>query len=323
MGTVYFGGRSGGSVVENAVVADNATQGISVGDVDNVTIDRVTSQDNGMTGLHAAYADGLVIRNSLIVGNNAEGFPEAPSTGGIKVTRLNGVIITGNVVAGNHGATGIWTDETVTNFEISHNRVEVEAGPYGIETELSDTGVVVGNVVSGARYGYAAYLAGNVQVYNNLVHDNSVYDLGVVEDDRRGQGPAQAPWISRNIVAANNVFADNAAGDNAGFEFYALNRATGVPADAMNITLDGNQFSPAATGAQVVSIGWGGSDNRTVKYYEDPATFPRAVEHGWVNHRSHAGPTDRVTATGRAIPADIAAILGVPASSRPIDPTIG
>ncbi|MFV0260367.1 MAG: right-handed parallel beta-helix repeat-containing protein [Acidimicrobiales bacterium] len=322
MGTVYFGGRSDGSVVENVVVADNATQGLSVGDVSNVTIDRVTAQRNGMTGMHAAYSDGLVIKNSLIVDNNAEGFPAAPSTGGIKVTRLNGVTITGNVVLGNHGATGIWTDETVTNFEISHNRVELGNGEYGIETELSDTGVVVGNVVSGARYGYAAYLTGNVQVYNNLFHDNSVFDLGVVEDNRRGQGPAEAPWISRNVVAANNVFADNAAGDNGGFEFYALNRATGVPADAMNITIDGNQFSPAANGAQVVSIGWGGGDNHTVTYYEDPATFPRAVENGWVNHRSHVGPTDRVVATGRAIPADIAAILGVPASSRQIGPTI-
>lgn len=320
MGAIFVGGPSNGNVVENVVVTQNATQGISINSP-QATVRSVTSDANGMTGIHASAAPGLVITKSRVTGNNTEHFPEKPSVAGIKVGRMSNVTITGNVVANNIGTTGIWTDENVIGFTIANNVVTISAGPYGIETEISDTGIVAGNEVSGARFGYVAYNTGNVRVIGNRFFDNSVYDLGITQDERRGKGPSAAcPWVSKNITVLNNAFADNVAGNNRGFQFYVLDRATNMSADSMNITLNGNYFATAADGGSVSSIAWGAGDNTTLATYADPTAFPRAKTYGWVNYRGPLAARATVTQQGAVLPSDVAALLGLPAGSRRIGP---
>src|SRR4051812_27581706 len=102
IGTIFFGGSSGGDVVENLVIVDNATQGLGIS-VQNCVVDHVTTNANGMTGMMANRSDNLTIQNSVLDGNNTEHFNSAPSAGGMKLGRSNGVLIRNNEVSHNLG----------------------------------------------------------------------------------------------------------------------------------------------------------------------------------------------------------------------------
>jgi nitrous oxidase accessory protein NosD len=284
MGTVFIGGRMQGSIIENLVISDNATQGLSV-NAPGVTVTQVTSSRNGMTGLHANTADGIVVQDSLFEANNTQGFNAEPSAGSVKITRTRDVVVRANEIKANAGINGIWLDESVVEFEVTNNHVEISGGPYGVLAELSDTGIVAGNVISGAEYGYTAFNTGNVQVFNNEFRDNSVWDVGLSQDERREatsdgsnrdsrqpQPDPTCPWLTRNITVANNVFGNDSARQG-GFQFYALDKRTNIDADAMNITIEGNVFAPRVAAGDPVLIGWGGSDNRTVAQYNDLQAF--------------------------------------------------
>lgn len=314
MGTVFLGGDVGGDVLENLVVEDNATQGVAAG-VGNGRFNHLTLANNGLAGFMANRADGTTIENSVLTGNNTQHFNSAPNAAGMKIGRTNGLVVRDNDVTDNPGASGIWTDISVTDFVITGNRVTGNS-PYGIETELSDTGVVAGNFVSGARYGYTAFDTGNVQVYNNVFTGNSVWDVGLTQDERRNPDPATAqaaPWLVRNITVANNVF-----GTDAAFQFYALDKATRIPANSMNIVIAGNVFPLANSGRAPVMVGWGGSDNTTVTYYRSPSALNAGLGRHWDNLQPAAAVATANLDTGAAVrlPGPVASDLGVTAGTR-------
>jgi hypothetical protein len=319
IGTIFFGGSTGGDVVQNVVIYDNATQGLGIG-VPNCLIDNVTTNRNGMTGMMANRADNLTIENSVLDRNNTEHFNSAPSAGGMKIGRTNGVVIRNNEVVDNFGINGIWTDISVSNFKIVDNTVSGNGGPYGIITELSDTGIVADNSVSGAKYGYTAFDTGNVQVYNNSFSHNSVWDIGASQDERRNTDPAtkaSIPWLVRNVTVSNNLY-----GADGSFQFYALDKATHISASSMNITVDGNAFVDTNS----VMVGWGGSDNSTVTYYRTPATLNAGLHVSWTNvlldsgsasqFRGDADPDPDDVAV--PLPADVANAIGVPTGTKHI-----
>jgi parallel beta-helix repeat protein len=320
IGTIFFGGTHGGNdVVQNVVIYDNATQGLGIG-VPNCVIDHVTTNRNGMTGMMANQADNLTIQNSVLDRNNTEHFNSSPSAGGMKIGRTNGVVIRNNEVEDNLGINGIWTDISVSNFKIVGNTVTGNAGPYGIITELSDTGIVADNTISGAKYGYTAFDTGNVKVYNNTLSNNTVWDIGASQDERRNTDPAtkaSIPWLVRNITVSNNLY-----GSAGSFQFYALDKATHIAASTMNITVDGNAF-PGNTHA--VMVGWGGSDNSTVTYYRSPSALDAGLHVSWTNVLLDAGSSDlKGFANSSAddvavpLPADVASAIGVPAGTKHI-----
>lgn len=332
MGTIFLGGQAGGSILQNLVIDNNATQGLSIC-VPLVLADHITASNNGITGIHGNQLDGSTISNSLAFGNNREHFNTWPSAGDIKITRSRGVTITGNDVS-SAGTLGIWLDESVVGFTIAGNYVH---GPveYGILVELSDTGLVAGNVVRNAKRGMTALDSANVRVYNNLLGDNSLWDVGLQQDARRqanaadpGHDPRQPipdptnTWVVKNIMVANNVFGARVANASQVYQFYSLDNQTNIPADAMAITISGNLF--AARGSSYAVVGWGGSDNRTVASITDPDTFAAARGLSW--HNLVAGSTTSAamaaTTTGVAlpVPADVAAALGVAAGTAQLGP---
>ena len=335
MGTIYLGGKDSASVLENLVVEDNATQGISVA-TGQVVIDRVTSRDNGMVGLHAAYADGLVIRNCLITGNNTQRFNQEPAAAGIKVGRSRGVTLTGNRIEDNHRINGIWLDESVVGFTIARNTVR-GALPTGILAELSDTGVIAGNDVVGGREGITLYNTGRVTVANNVVRQTSVWDVGLTQDERRqathpvGRDPRQPmpdptnPWQLQDITVINNVFAGDPDGAAKGFQFYGLDKRTNVPLDAMNVVIDGNLFSaPDGTEAERMAA-WGGDDNETITVYRTPRALAEAKNPDWTNLltasvRPDAAELDRLSGSAVPLPEPVALALDRPVGSRLIGP---
>ncbi|WP_375499622.1 right-handed parallel beta-helix repeat-containing protein [uncultured Jatrophihabitans sp.] len=318
IGTVYLGGSVGGDVLQNLVISDNATQGLSFS-ASRTLVDHVTASANGMVGIHSNNSSGSVIQNSLISGNNTQHFNSAPAAAGIKVTRDDGLVIRNNDVVDNLGVNGIWTDVSVSNFAIVGNTVARNNGTYGIITELSDTGIVAGNAVSDATRGYTAFDTGNVRVFNNVFSGNSVWDVGVWQDARRntGSNATTIPWISRNISVSNNVFASSTGM----FQFYALDKATNTPASGMNLVVTGNVFGLFPSGPRMV--GWGGSNNVQVTSYASPAALNTGVQVSWRNMQvqlqAPAMATPALTAAGTLIavplPADIASQLGVAAGT--------
>jgi parallel beta-helix repeat protein len=319
IGTVFLGGSVGGNLLQNLDVEDNATQGIGIS-VQNTTIDHVTTAANGMSGMMANTSNGLVVENSLLTGNNTEHFNSQPSAAGIKIGRSANIVIRNNDVIDNIAETGIWTDITCTNFRIVNNTVAGNT-PYGIETELSDTGIVANNTISGAKYGYTAFDTGNVQVYNNAFSNDTVWDIGLSQDERRNTDPATqtiAPWLVRNVIAANNIF-----GTSAAFQFYALDKATNIPASSMKITVNGNEFPGSSATSRVIMVGWGGSDNVTVTYYRTPAALDSGLNVTWANLQPDAAQTLTATSGDNVavpLPDDVAAAIGVAAGTRHIGP---
>ena len=322
MGTIYLGGSTGGDVLSNLVIADNATQGLSL-DTPRVVVNHVSAQANGMTGIHANASPGSTIENSSVTGNNTQRFNNAPATAGIKIGRLDQFTVRNNDVTGNPASNGIWTDENVTNFVITGNTVK-DNGEYGILTELSDTGIVADNYVAAAKYGYTAFDTGNVKVFNNAFRNNSVWDLGLSQDNRYQPGKSTAgvqptpadPWLVRNIVAANNDF----TGATGLFEFYVLDKQTNRPADSMNITLDGNLFLTRSGSSGPWPVGWGGGDNTTVTTYATGPAFDSAKGKGSTNESVAAGaaapPAGSTQSYAVPLPADVATAVGVAAGTQ-------
>jgi trimeric autotransporter adhesin len=330
MGAVLLYG--GGDVAQNVVVTDNATQGLSFSGVGNLA-DHVTAADNGMVGIHANTADSFTIQNSLIAHNNAEHFNRSPSAAGVKITRSRGVTIRDSVVKDTFGAKGIWLDESVVGFTLAGNTVTGQ--PVNVQVELSDTGIVANNTVS---------------VYNNDVSDNTVGSIFLSQDARReanpsdpGHDPRQpipdpsCPWLTRNITVANNVFGPYPHGGL--FQFYALDKETRIPADAMSLVITGNAFQGttsdppgpgelrARTQANVsrsqvpTLIGWGGGNNVTVTRYDSVTAFQQAKNATWANTEvvstgDRALVRDASDWSAKPIPADVAAVIGVPAGTR-------
>ena len=193
----------------------------------------------------------------------------------------------------------------------------------GIITELSDTGIVAGNTVSGARYGYTAFDTGDVQVYNNTFSGNTVWDVGLSQDNRYEPGMSTAgvnptaacPWIVNNIDIANNDVTHSVAT----FAFYALDKQTNRPADSMHITLHGNLFR-ARSGSGTWPVGWGGSDNSTVTTYATPRDWEVAkglsVQNGYVTGTSSATTPTAMTNVLVPLPAQVASPLGVATGTK-------
>jgi hypothetical protein len=321
-----------GAVVRDLVVRDNATTGISTYRA-GVRLERVTVTASGLTGIHGNQADGLVIQDAVVSGNNSERFNPAPSAAGIKVTRTRGLTIR-NTESSNNFSRGIWADESVYDMTFVGNRT-IGNTEAGIEIEISDTAVVADNVSTGNKIGVLIFSSGNIKVYNNYVGGNSFMAIQVVQDRRRqsnrahiGRDPRAPvpdptmPWLVRNIEIVNNVF-----GSQGLFQFYALDKETRIPADRMNIRLDGNLFAAKVAGRDPTMVAWGGSNNVQLSRYQTPQDLARAKNPKWRNATARAGLTqESMLAEARRsdvavpLPRDVAQAVGQPAGVRRVGP---
>lgn len=327
MGALEIQGKS--DVLRDLVVCDNATQGISFLGSDEVG-QYLSVAGNGLTGIHANQADGLTLANSVVTGNNSENFNPSPSSGGIKVTRLRDVTITANVVENNVNTKQIWLDESVVGFAITNNTVS--GSLFGIDTEISDSGIIANNSVTGGTRGLYVYNTGNVRVYNNSFTGQTQGSIFMSQDYRRqahasdpGHDPRAPipdptdPWVIRNVTIANNTFGGYTSGGT--WQIYALDKQTNTRVDRMNLQIRGNYFARRTSNAQPSMVGWGGGDNSTVTRYETPAALAAAKNSSWSNLQPGAASpattivnshpaANAVTSTAVPLPSDIAQAIG-------------
>lgn len=322
------------SRIENVRIDDAATIGLSISG--NVKVDRVTINRAGMVAYMGHYADNSAITTSVASNNNYENFNNLPEAGGIKFTSSRFITVQGNVVANSNMAKGIWLDESCYGINILSNTV-TNSGRAAIQVEISAKGVIADNRVSGGMMGIYLFDSGDFTVANNLAYDTTHADIYLSQDERRqatysvGRDVRQPvpdptnPWLLRNIVVINNVMGKDTAPSY--FQFYVLDKATRIDADAMNITLNGNVGVKKSLTTDATFIGWGGTDNVTVEKYDTGEAFNAAKGKTWRNSLVAAGTSvdeelRQAAAMTIGVPLSdaVATLLGVPAGTAKVGP---
>lgn len=144
--------------VTDSTIRHNDGNGLFLGD--GSTTRRNCFEDNGQTGLAApaqqrngAYVSlhGIVVSDNDVRDNNRNDLESAPGacsgcTGGMKLWQTTGAVVSGNVVAGNHGV-GIWLDNDNVDALVAANAV-TDNDREGIMVETSYNSRIVGNVVA-------------------------------------------------------------------------------------------------------------------------------------------------------------------------------
>lgn len=315
------------ATARNLDIEDNAYIGLSMSN-NNAKVDHVTVLRNGLLGLGSNAAYGSSFTNNRIEYNNYQQFKTAPVAGGFKITRSRDVTIDNNNSSNNYGA-GIWLDESVYNSTITNNTTNNDKS-VGIMVELSQKAIVANNTasstVSGSgskqQDGVVIRNSGDVKVFNNDFENNSRFAVSVHQDERLASQPNTAghdprqpvpdptvPWISKDIVVANNAF-----GATLGFQFYALN------APDKNITLTGNLFNVRAQTGQQTVVAWGVDPNSKDAFirYDTPDALVKNIDSSWKNAITtsitpisgmSAQEDDVASNIATPLPADIAALV--------------
>ncbi len=326
-GTVYM--ARPGDTLQNMVFTDIAAQSISMY-AGAMTVDHVTVLRSGLLGISGTQADGSTVTNSVVRYSNTEHFNPAPSAAAIKITCSRHIKIADNVLTDNTWVAGVWLDQSVVDFTITGNQLSGNGGGNmagNILAELSDTGIIANNTISGGDTGVEIYDSGNIKVFNNTISGSSRGSVFLTQDERRETTPGiphdprqpvpdpTCPWLIRNVTISNNVFGWN--GGAYGFQVYALDKATHIPASAMNLVVTGNMFHSTDNRTDPM-VGWGGSDNVTVTRYNTPDALNNGLGKSWSNGQAGAGLTAaQVLAAAPAglgvpLPADVAAAVGQP-----------
>lgn len=327
--TAYDGERAAlqmqnvGATVQNMHILDNAMTGLAIQNNDS-TVDNVTATGNGMLGIAVNAAYNSAVTDTVASDNNVEKFKPEPVAGGIKITRSRGMTVD-NIEVNRNTGMGLWLDESVYDFTVTNVQANNNTSA-GIEAELSSKGIIANNEALNNKIGILIFDTGNVKIYNNDLGGNSLMGLQLSQDERRqsnksfaGHDPRRpvpdttVPWLTQNIEVVNNVF------DKAGsFQFYALDKATGISADKMNITIKGNLFTARPTTSTATMVAWGGSDNKKLYRYETPASLSSAKSSTWKNFQTSTAKSiasmdadrDKAASIATPLPTDVAKAIG-------------
>ncbi len=321
--------------LENVEVRDSATGGIGMYG-SGCTLRDVTVTGSGQLGIQGSYADGLVIDNALLVGNNDQHFNDSPAAGAIKITTSRGVTIKNSEISGTDGS-GVWLDESVYDATVVHNDIHDNSG-HGVHFEISSTATIADNVVARNDYGIWVANSDSVNIWNNTVADNTERGIAVTEDNRRitqlsvsghdkrrSQPDSSMPWISRNVVLGNNILSTAKV---APYGLLTTESYEHVFAGNDMITSsNGNVFAQPAAGTPANVVVW----SRVGTYgqgFGSLAAFASATGRDRSSLaligssgldaalRPTAAVTGKVTTVAQPLPSAVAAVVGQPAGTR-------
>ncbi|MDE0804473.1 MAG: right-handed parallel beta-helix repeat-containing protein, partial [Acidimicrobiales bacterium] len=307
------------ALVEDVHVVDNATTGLSITGHDD-EVRNVTARGNGMIGISANRPTNLVVRGSLLQGNNDEHFADIPKAGGFKTSGANGLLLENNTAIGNH-ANGLWTDLASNDVTVVRNIASFNER-NAIEIELTGDAIVAGNVVAGNQ-GTGVYIneTNRAKVWNNTMVDNK-WAWQVVDGPRTLSDP-RATGVTENIVLQNNLGA-GARGESQSItqaNDYTRER-TGV---GMGAYASNNAYYPPATGQGPAWFAiWGNYPSNPLipKTLADlqqatgseSGSFSTPGENpfrNWNAQDFRLAAGSEAIGSGVPIPADVAAALGV------------
>lgn len=241
-----------GAALENVVVKESATTGISsLGS--GITLTKVTSQDNGMLGIHGNNADNIKLTGVLVKNNNTEKFNVGPVAGGLKFTKSRGITVTESSFVDNNGH-GFWEDQSSYNSIFVGNDFSRNTG-YGLFLEISAKALVVDSrIMNNKRDGILINNFSNVQVWNNTIIGNA-RPLWLAQDSRRNNNKSSSdvdqriawpdpeiPFELDYVTVGNNVIGNPASGSSLlDVEDYTYTET----AEQMHIVTNGNVYTRA------------------------------------------------------------------------------
>lgn len=335
---IFYGGSSHGSVLEHVWFADSAMASISVTKT-NVRVSDCTFEDNGHSGIMGTNCDGLIVERCAIRRMNGGQWQAEPTTAGIKLTRCDKVTVRLNHISQCPKAYGVWFDVSCTRTSFYGNVVDGGGTMMNaLEIELSDGGfydgvqhhsIVASNWLTGASGKSAAagvllFDTGYVKVWNNDLRRNGIpaylwQDERVNNGDSGNKTFAICPWRTRGNEVVNNIL-DSGVGANIQFAAYAQNGDFGLLGADMFTRLSGNHFAAAPPGSMAQL---GRSTGARTSYNTPTALASAGAEVGSVTGkvgRNHQGPDAAPADLPDPLPADIAALLGVPTGTRAVGP---
>lgn len=280
MGTVTL--EASGAKLEDVAIYDNATTGVYA-TTSNITMTRVTAARNGLMGIGASTADGLVLDRVLSLENNREKFNQSPVSGGVKITRTRGVKITGSAFLRNN-APGIWVDESVYDTTITGTDSIGNTG-HGVSLELSHKVLFVNNLIKdNSGQGVKINNTGAVTLWNNTIIGGA-RTLNIVQDSRDASDPDEAghdprrpvpdstmPWLIKDISIGNNVIAASTGNCSVCVEDYSKKH----DADDLNIKITGGVVQRTSASAPSWVAVWArGAANPSV--YSNLGAFTSAT----------------------------------------------
>lgn len=261
--------------LENVHVSEMATSGISI-QAKGARLRQVTVSYAGMLGIHARFADDLLLSKVLARRNNIESFNIAPVSGGAKLGASHGVTVVDSNFSDNYGP-GFWEDLSVYDTVIRGSNFNRNSGD-GLFLELSARAVVgdslfLHNQLDGIKVNNTS----NVQIWNNTFVGNS-RSLWLVQDQRRNTDRSdqavdprrpwpdpEMPWQTQDITVSNNVL--GLQGGSATCVLCVEDYSGKESAEAMRIRVNGNVYNRASASAPSTLTVW----SRGAGY---PATFP-------------------------------------------------
>jgi len=194
---------------ENNTFAWSSVKGLSVFGK-NARVQGNKFLHNGMMGLGAWKASGLLVTGNRFAFNNREHFVQTGTVSevaGSKITDTRTLTVADNVFENNH-SNGLWLDINVSDARIVRNKFRNNQR-HGLFYEISSNATIASNIAAGNRVsGIALANASHIQVYNNTLVGNGLSFL--VQNDTRINDNQQEialgnTWIASDIQFYNNL----------------------------------------------------------------------------------------------------------------------
>ncbi|WP_433272143.1 LamG-like jellyroll fold domain-containing protein [Actinosynnema sp. CS-041913] len=331
-----------GMVLEKNTLVRNAAAGLLV-NADDVRLTGNLVAENGANGINAHRSANLTVEQNRVLRNNTErlgynlGYNLAGA--GMNGTRLVGATVRDNVFEANYG-NGFWCDLSCHDLTAVRNLIRANSH-HGLLYKVSGPALLASNVLAdNGMHGLIVLGSNKVRIYNNTAVGNG-QGIGVQEDPRpfcpgddddcptdaeRAQG---ITWDTTETTVANNIIAGGTStaplfsttDHNAAETGRRLGADGMIPASLMHH----NGYTRTAADTPPSLVQWSrvrgvsllfgslaefqtatGRDAGS-RYQETPFTVNAAAG----DYR--LTPGSPAEAAGAALPADVAAALGVPA----------
>lgn len=346
--------NSGSNVIlERVAITENAGGGLLSWGTVKLTIRSSMLTKNGANGMgmpgaikerrsQPSLRDDLLVEYSRFDQNNTDSYGIACtyscSAAGMKLVGVVGSTLRYNSFNNNGGkaGSGVWYDLSAKDAKLYGNQV-VGNARHGIVYEASDKAVIASNKVE--RNGWSANTRGdgyglmigsaNVRIYNNILINNKrgafLYDDPRTAKAGGGYDRARVGPDSVNMEFVNNVMV--ASNKSSGLLVKVMGGDTSVPGNttaerAVKLMASNSYTKPSSA----VFVYWQQSTKARPKLYSGIPEFRAAVGHQRGESESemtiHDGAGAQVkaagtTTAGRALPPDIAQLLGVAGGSTP------
>lgn len=196
-----------GALIENVVVKYSSGTGVAMY-TGNIVMNNLKVAYSGFVGLRINNASGGQVLGGMYDFNNRESFNvegAAATAAGIKAANTTGGLIVSGATISNNNANGLWCDLGCDGAKFVKNIIKSNT-KSGIHYEISTGGIIAGNLVVDSTKLAKQFSAGikvasstNTKIYNNTLVGNraafGAYNNGRID--------------IANITIRNNVFSDS------------------------------------------------------------------------------------------------------------------